>query len=140
MDEQIDSSRDNRLVELTAEVVAAYVSNNVVQTGDLSILISEVHNALGAMGGNGKAETPMNQKPAVNINKSLQDHQLTCLECGLKFKSLKRHLMTYHELTPEGYRSKWNLPSSYPMVAPAYAEKRSRLARDMKLGPKRDEE
>ncbi len=139
MNESLEEGRDDRLVELTADVVAAYVSNNVVQTSDLPHLISEVHSALGSTTVGEDSKPDVQQKPAVNIKKSLQEHQITCLECGLKFKSLKRHLMTYHSLSPEGYRAKWNLPASYPMVAPAYAEKRSRLARDMKLGHKRGE-
>ncbi|MEX3008736.1 MucR family transcriptional regulator [Hoeflea sp. TYP-13] len=137
MSEAIEEGRDDRLVELTADVVAAYVSNNVVQTSDLPHLIAEVHSALGSTAMSEETKADSQQKPAVNIRKSLQENQISCLECGLKFKSLKRHLMTYHGLTPEAYRSKWNLPASYPMVAPAYAEKRSKLAKDMKLGHKR---
>ncbi|WP_136659117.1 MucR family transcriptional regulator [Nitratireductor sp. XY-223] len=137
MDETMEQGREDRLVELTADVVAAYVSNNVVQTSDLPHLIAEVHSALGSTTTSEETKVDTQQKPAVNIRKSLQENQITCLECGLKFKSLKRHLMTYHGLTPEAYRAKWNLPASYPMVAPAYAEKRSKLAKDMKLGHKR---
>ncbi|MDA4844034.1 MucR family transcriptional regulator [Hoeflea poritis] len=137
MNETMEQGREDRLVELTADVVAAYVSNNVVQTSDLPHLIAEVHSALGSTTATEEVKVDTQQKPAVNIKKSLQDDLITCLECGLKFKSLKRHLMTYHGLTPEAYRAKWNLPASYPMVAPAYAEKRSKLAKDMKLGHKR---
>lgn len=137
LNETGDHQKDELLVELTAEVVAAYVSNNVVQSGDLAGLISNVHSALDktANGEDVKPEVPA--KPAVNIRKSVQDDLIICLECGQKFKSLKRHLMTYHNLTPEAYRAKWDLPANYPMVAPAYAEKRSRLAKKMKLGHKR---
>lgn len=132
-----DVLRDELLVELTAEVVAAYVSNNVVQSNDLAGLIANVHSALGktSHGEDVKPEVPA--KPAVNVRKSVQDGEIACIECGQKFKSLKRHLMTYHELSPEAYRAKWDLPATYPMVAPAYAEKRSRLAKKMKLGHKR---
>ncbi|MCP4314712.1 MAG: transcriptional regulator [Hyphomicrobiales bacterium] len=137
MSETIEEGREDRLVELTADVVAAYVSNNVVQTSDLPHLIAEVHSALGSTALHEESKPDSQQKPAVNIRKSLQENQISCLECGLKFKSLKRHLMTYHTLSPEAYRAKWNLPASYPMVAPAYAEKRSKLAKDMKLGHKR---
>jgi len=77
------------------------------------------------------------QKPAVSVRKSVQDEQITCLECGGNFKSLKRHLMTHHNLAPEEYREKWDLPADYPMVAPAYAEARSRLAKEMGLGQRR---
>jgi predicted transcriptional regulator len=77
------------------------------------------------------------QKPAVSVRKSVQDDQITCLECGGSFKSLKRHLTTHHSLSPEEYREKWDLPADYPMVAPAYAEARSRLAKEMGLGQRR---
>jgi len=77
------------------------------------------------------------QKPAVSVRKSVQDDQITCLECGGSFKSLKRHLMTHHGLSPEEYREKWDLAADYPMVAPAYAEARSRLAKEMGLGQRR---
>ncbi len=136
MTDSVDNSRNDLLAELTAEVVAAYVSNNVVQTGDLPSLISEVHTALGATGSTPAAPAEK-QKPAVPIRKSVHNDYIICLENGMKFKSLKRHLMTYHGLTPEEYREKWNLPSDYPMVAPAYAEARSRLAKEMGLGQKR---
>jgi len=129
--------RDELLVELTAEVVAAYVSNNVVQSGDLAGLISNVHSALGKTANSEDIKPEVPAKPAVNIRKSVQDDMIICLECGQKFKSLKRHLMTHHDLTPEAYRAKWDLPANYPMVAPAYAEKRSQLAKKMKLGHKR---
>ena len=132
-----DPVRDELLVELTADVVAAYVSNNVIQTGDLPGLIANVHAALGTTAQSEGESTEPAAKPAVSVRKSVQENVLICLECGQKFKSLKRHLMTYHGLTPEAYRAKWDLPASYPMVAPAYAEKRSRLAKKMKLGHKR---
>ncbi|WP_419911992.1 MucR family transcriptional regulator [Hoeflea sp.] len=137
MNETIEHGREDRLVELTADVVAAYVSNNVVQTSDLPHLIAEVHSALGSTTTGEEPKVDTQQKPAVPIRKSVQHEYIICLEDGLKFKSLKRHLMTYHGLTPEAYRAKWNLPANYPMVAPAYAEKRSKLAKEMKLGHKR---
>lgn len=126
------------LVELTAEIVAAYVGNHVVPVGDLPSLIADVHAALF----NTSAPQPVvaqveKQKPAVSVRKSVQDDQITCLECGGSFKSLKRHLMTHHSLSPEEYREKWDLPADYPMVAPAYAEARSRLAKEMGLGQRR---
>lgn len=133
------NTNDNKelIVELTAEVVAAYVSNNVVPTSELSALIADVHNALGNMTVKPEPVVIEKAKPAVPIKRSVQDDQITCLECGLKFKSLKRHLMTHHNLGPEEYREKWDLPADYPMVAPAYAEARSRLAKEMGLGQKR---
>ncbi|NBB52348.1 transcriptional regulator [Rhizobium sp. CRIBSB] len=126
------------LVELTADIVAAYVSNHVVQVSDLTNLISDVHQALS----NTTSPTPVpvvveKPKPPVPIRKSIEDDYLICLEDGQKFKSLKRHLMTHYNMTPEEYREKWGLPSDYPMVAPAYAEARSRLAKEMGLGQRR---
>lgn len=124
------------LIELTAEIVAAYVSNNSVAANDLPNVISQVHAALG-----GTTmlvdEVVEKQKPAVTVRRSIQNDYLICLEDGQKYKSLKRHLMTHHGLTPEQYREKWELPADYPMVAPAYAEARSKLAKEMGLGQKR---
>lgn len=126
------------LVELTADIVAAYVSNHVVQTADLPSLIAEVHNALSntskPVSGVVSSEK---QKPAVSVRKSISGDHLVCLECGGSFKSLKRHLMTHHDLSPDAYREKWDLPADYPMVAPTYAEARSRLAKEMGLGQRR---
>jgi predicted transcriptional regulator len=125
------------LIELTADVVAAYVSNNPVPAGDLPNLIADVHAALGRVGGgvdHAPAEKP---KPAVNPKKSIHDDHIICLEDGKKFKSLKRHLMTHYGLTPDQYREKWGLDASYPMVAPSYAKARSALAKKMGLGRKK---
>ena len=124
------------LIELTAEIVAAYVSNNAVSANDLPGVITQVHAALGGV------TTPVEEvvekpKPAVSVRRSIQNDYLICLEDGQKFKSLKRHLMTHYGLTPEQYREKWELPADYPMVAPSYAEERSRLAKEMGLGQKR---
>ena len=134
-----EANKDNGadlLIELTAEIVAAYVSNNSVAANDLPSVISQVHAALGG------ATMPVEEvvekpKPAVSVRRSIQNDYLICLEDGQKFKSLKRHLMTHYGLTPEQYREKWELPADYPMVAPAYAEARSRLAKEMGLGQKR---
>ena len=126
------------LVELTAEVVSAYVSNNPVSTVDLPSLIVEVHAALSRVGGSAIEEVPAEkQKPAVNPKKSVFADFIICLEDGKKFKSLKRHLRTHYDLSPEEYREKWGLAPDYPMVAPSYAEARSNLARQMGLGRKR---
>jgi predicted transcriptional regulator len=130
------SDSSDLLIELTAEIVAAYVSNNSVAANDLPGVISQVHAALG--GTATPAEDVLEKpKPAVSIRRSIQSDHLVCLEDGQKFKSLKRHLMTHHGLTPEQYRERWELPADYPMVAPAYAEARSRLAKEMGLGQKR---
>jgi predicted transcriptional regulator len=135
----IEANKDNGaelLIELTAEIVAAYVSNNSVAANDLPNVISQVHAALGGatMPTEEVIEKP---KPAVSVRRSIQNDYLICLEDGQKFKSLKRHLMTHYGLTPEQYREKWDLPADYPMVAPSYAEARSRLAKEMGLGQKR---
>ncbi len=127
------------LIELTADVVAAYVSNNSVPVSELANLISDVHSALGRVGTvQAVVATPVEkQKPAVNPKRSVHDEYIICLEDGKKFKSLKRHLMTHFSLTPEQYREKWGLDPSYPMVAPKYAAARSQLAKKMGLGRKR---
>lgn len=131
-------SRDsNALIELTADVVAAYVSNNPVPVGELPNLIADVHAALGRVGGTSEPAPVEKQKPAVNPKRSVHDEYIVCLEDGKKFKSLKRHLMTHFGLTPDQYREKWGLEPSYPMVAPKYAAARSQLAKKMGLGRKR---
>jgi len=137
MTDTVEERGNDFLVELTAEVVAAYVSNNVVPTSDLASLIADVHAALGNTQSNVEQVPVEKPKPAVPVRKSVQHDYIICLEDGQKFKSLKRHLMTHYGMTPEEYREKWELPADYPMVAPAYAEARSRLAREMGLGQKR---
>lgn len=138
MTEKSILASQNLLVELTSDIVAAYVGNHVVPVGELRTLISDVHSALSATSMPAAAEAVVEkQKPAVSVRKSLQEDQLTCLECGNGFKSLKRHLMTHHSQTPEDYRAKWGLSDDYPMVAPAYAEARSRLAKESGLGQNR---
>jgi len=134
MDEMVSTSD---YIELAADIVSAYVSNNSVPSGDLPSLINDVHSALmkvGVGGAEAPAEAP---KPAVPVKKSVTPDYIICLEDGKKFKSLKRHLKTHYSLTPEQYREKWGLDPSYPMVAPAYAAARSQLAKDMGLGRKR---
>jgi predicted transcriptional regulator len=127
----------SNVVELAAGIVSAYVSNNAVQAGDLPGLIRDVHGALLRLGSGATAESAVEpSKPAVAPKKSIQAEYLICLEDGLKFKSLKRHLRTRYGLSPEQYREKWGLPSDYPMVAPAYAKARSQLAKKMGLGQK----
>jgi len=134
--EMRDDAKDELLAELTAEVVAAYVGNNPVQITDISRLISDVHQALGTTMAGAKEPEVEKPVPAVNPKKSVTHDYIICLEDGKPFKSLKRHLMSHYGLTPEEYRNKWDLPSDYPMVAPAYAEARSKLAREMGLGRK----
>ena len=126
------------LIELTADVVAAYVSNNPVPVGELPNLIADVHAALGRVSGPVEQPQPVEkQKPAVNPKRSVHDDYIVCLEDGKKFKSLKRHLMTHYGMSPDEYREKWGLDASYPMVAPNYAAARSQLAKKMGLGRKR---
>ena len=119
-------------LELTTEIVAAYVSNNPVQSSELSRLIQDVHGTLQGLSG-AQAEAP-EIKPAIPVKKSVTDDYIICLEDGKKFKSLKRHLRAKYDMTPEEYREKWGLPYDYPMVAPSYARKRSKLAKQMGLG------
>ena len=124
-------------IELTAGIVSAYVSNNPVAAGDISALISQVHSALLRVS-NGQSEASGEPtKPAIAVRKSITPDYLICLEDGKKFKSLKRHLRTQYDMTPELYREKWGLPADYPMVAPNYAEARSQLAKQMGLGQQR---
>ncbi|WP_394890477.1 MucR family transcriptional regulator [Mesorhizobium sp. AaZ16] len=125
------------LIELTADVVSAYVSNNAVPAGELPGLIADIHSGLGRVGGAAREPEQIEKsKPAVNPKRSVHDDYIVCLEDGKKFKSLKRHLMTHYGLTPEQYRKKWSLDPSYPMVAPNYAAARSALAKEMGLGRK----
>lgn len=136
--DQIESIDNNEmLMELTAEVVAAYVSNNSLPVAELPALISDVYGALGRTSAPVQQPQAEKPKPAVPVKKSVTDDYIICLEDGKKFKSLKRHLMTHYNLTPEEYREKWDLPADYPMVAPNYAAARSRLAKQMGLGHKR---
>lgn len=136
-DQMENADRNDYIVELTADIVSAYVGNNPLQTAELPSLISQVHMALNTIAG-GEVEAPAEPlKPAVSIRKSITPDYIICLEDGKQFKSLKRHLRTHYDLTPEQYREKWGLPADYPMVAPSYAEARSRLAKDMGLGQRR---
>ncbi|MEP9349961.1 MucR family transcriptional regulator [Xanthobacter sp. KR7-225] len=123
-------------IDFTADIVAAYVSNNSVSAAELPALIEAVHRVLGQLG-TPAAQPVEEQKPAVPIKKSVTPEYIICLEDGKKFKSLKRHLRTSYGMTPEAYREKWGLPKDYPMVAPAYAAARSELAKNMGLGQSR---
>jgi predicted transcriptional regulator len=131
----IESSEDT-LLTLTADIVAAHVSNNSVAVNDLPNLIQNVHQALAGISTTrvGSEEKP---EPKVSIRSSVKPEYISCLECGKKQKMLKRHLMTNHEMTPADYRQKWSLASDYPMVAPNYAEQRRMLAKSIGLGTKR---
>lgn len=120
------------IVELTTKIVSAYVSNNKISGDDLPPLIHSVHTSLCSL--NHREQDVEALKPAIPISKSITNEYLICLEDGEKFKSLRRHLRTKYDLSPEEYRKKWSLPFDYPMVAPSYARQRSILAKKMGLG------
>jgi predicted transcriptional regulator len=124
-------------IELTANIVSAYVSNNPVPAADIPTLINQIHSALMQVSA-GRADVAAEPlRPAVSIKKSITPDHLVCLEDGKKFKSLRRHLRSQYDMTPEQYREKWGLPPDYPMVAPNYAAARSQLAKQMGLGQQR---
>lgn len=132
-----DAADTTNTIALTAEIVAAYVSNNTVASADIPALINQVHTALLRVT-TGEAKSPAEPlKPAVPIKRSINPDFIVCLDDGKKFKSLKRHLRTQYNMTPEQYREKWSLPGDYPMVAPNYAAARSQLAKQMGLGQQR---
>jgi predicted transcriptional regulator len=125
-------------VEIAAEILSAYVSNNSLPAAELPTLLGQIHAALVHIEkGTAPVAAPEPQVPAVSAKKSITNDFLICLEDGRRFKSLKRHLRTSYDMTPEQYREKWNLPRDYPMVAPAYAKARSTLAKSMGLGQQR---
>ncbi|MBL0768574.1 MucR family transcriptional regulator [Sphingopyxis sp. XHP0097] len=132
MADQADTNE--MLVTLTADIVAAHVSNNSVAISDLALLINNVHSALSTLGSEPVAEEK--PVPAVSIRASVKPDHIVCLEDGKKLKMLRRHLMTHYGMTPDEYRAKWGLPADYPMVAPNYAEKRRELAKQIGLGTK----
>ena len=132
-----DNPGDSNFIELTAGIVSAFVSNNSVAAGDIPALINQVHSALLRVSSGAKDVPAEPLKPAVSVKKSITPDYIICLEDGKKFKSLKRHLRTQYNVTPEQYREKWGLPPDYPMVAPNYAAARSKLAKDMGLGQQR---
>jgi predicted transcriptional regulator len=129
-------SMEDTLLTLTADIVAAHVSNNSVAVNDLPNLIQNVHAALSGISGNGAATEPK-PEPKVSIRASIKPDYIVCLEDGKKLKMLKRHLMTHYNMTPDQYRQKWGLNADYPMVAPNYAEQRRNLAKSIGLGTKR---
>ena len=123
------------LITLTSDIVAAHVSNNSVTVDDVPALISNVYSALSGLGGNGTSEEER-PDPAVSVRASVKKDPIICLDCGKKMKMLKRHLSTEHDMSPEDYRQRWDLPSDYPMVAPDYADTRRDLAKKIGLGRK----
>ena len=130
------SASPETLIALTADIVAAHVSNNSVSLADLPTLIQNVHQALNDLDGVAAPQVPQ-REPAVPVRASVKPDYIVCLEDGKKLKMLKRHLMTHYQMTPEQYRAKWKLPADYPMVAPNYAEQRRALAKKIGLGTQR---
>lgn len=131
-EEEGASVKSSDFVVYATEIVAAYVRNNTVATSELPELIRNVHRSLVELGD--PVAEPERLKPAVSVKKSIHHDYLICLEDGLKFKSLKRHLRSKYDLSPDEYREKWGLPADYPMVAPGYSAQRSKLAKKMGLG------
>lgn len=131
----MDESNDT-LLTLTADIVAAHVSNNTVATGDVANLISQVHQALSGLGKPQEDAAPARREPRVSPRSAIKPDSITCLVCGLKSKMLKRHLSTAHDMSPQQYREEFGLRADYPMVAPNYAEQRRDLAKRIGLGTK----
>jgi predicted transcriptional regulator len=131
----IQADMAETLITLTSDIVAAHVSNNNVAVDDVADLITSVYGALAGLGQAAPEPEPA-PEPAVSIRSSVKPDHIVCLEDGKKLNMLKRHLSTYHGMTPDEYRARWNLPSDYPMVAPNYAEKRRDLAKKIGLGRK----
>ena len=123
------------LVTLTADIVAAHVSNNSVAISDIPLVIRSVHEALAGLASGAEPE-PEPQQPAVSVRSSVKPDYIVCLEDGKKLTMMRRYLMTNFGMTPDEYRAKWNLPKDYPMTAPNYTEKRRELAKQIGLGTK----
>ncbi|MBV1886804.1 MAG: MucR family transcriptional regulator [Parvibaculaceae bacterium] len=121
------------ILQLASEIVSAYVSNNAISSAELPSMIQDVHQTLTDLGSDANSNVN-NQEPAIAVKKSITPDYLICLEDGKKLKMLKRYLRSRYEMTPEEYRAKWSLPADYPMVAPNYAEQRSKLAKKIGLG------
>lgn len=131
-----NEAAEDTLLTLTADIVAAHVSNNSVAVNDLPNLIQNVHSALSGISRSASAPEAK-PEPKVSIRASVKPDYIVCLEDGKRLKMLKRHLMTHYNLTPDQYRQKWGLSPDYPMVAPNYAEQRRKLAKSIGLGTKR---
>jgi predicted transcriptional regulator len=130
---------DETLVDLTADIVSAHLANNNVAVGDVPNLIQQVHKALFSLGAPAPKQ-PQEKTPVVSVRSSIKPDYLVCMECGRKQKTLKRHLMTAHHMTPEQYRADFGLPPDYPMVAPNYSEQRRALAHSIGLGRKKGDQ
>ena len=136
-EETVGQVESAELINIVSDIVSAYVGNNPVPIADLPILIQNTYNVVSELNVSVVKEPIFELKPAVPVRKSVNDEYIVCLEDGKKFKSLKRHLRTRYNMTPEEYREKWGLPTDYPMVAPSYAKQRSELAKRMGLGQAR---
>jgi predicted transcriptional regulator len=125
-----------QLIELTADIVAAHVSNNTVALSDVGNLVQKVHEALAGLGQEAPAPEPEKKVPAISVRGSIKPEYIVCMECGKKQKTLKRHLQTAHGMTPAQYRGDYGLPDTYPMTAPAYSQRRQEMAKAIGLGRK----
>lgn len=130
------NNKDENLLGIVGTVVSSYVSHNSIASGDLAMLIENIYRTFTSLGEKKKI-LGARPEPAVLVKNSVTDDYIVCLEDGRKLKMLKRHLKTTYNMTPDDYRERWNLPSEYPMVAPTYAEKRSKLAKAIRLGKSR---
>lgn len=122
------------LTSLVAEIVAAYVSKNPMNSSEVPSFVQLIHRSLGALSSGKTYLLSARAEPAVSVEESIRSDYIVCLEDGRKLKMLKRHLKTAYNMTPEQYRERWNLPTNYPMVAPNYAKRRSSIAKDIGLG------
>ncbi|MEJ2814300.1 MULTISPECIES: MucR family transcriptional regulator [unclassified Caulobacter] len=132
--EAATNDEDVDILGLSASIVAAYVAQNTVARTAIPDLIRSVHGALSALGSTSSEPAAERAKPAVPVSRSVQRDYIVCLEDGKRLKMLKRYLRTHYDMSPEEYRRKWSLPGDYPMVAPAYAERRSDFAKSIGLG------
>jgi predicted transcriptional regulator len=137
MPENLKIAQSNFCIKMTAEIVSSYVGNHTIAPDDIPDFINKIYRAISDRSIADNSRSELTQAPAIDIGDSISQEFLICLEDGKQFKSLKRHLMTHYNMTPEEYREKWGLPHDYPMVAPAYAKTRSELAKQMGLGQKR---
>jgi predicted transcriptional regulator len=130
-------AEDNQLIQLTADIVAAHVSNNSVALGDVANLVQRVHEALSGLGQAPAEQEPQRKQPVVSVRASVKPDFIVCMECGKKQKTLRRHLQTAHGLTPDQYRADYGLPRDYPLTAPNYSESRREMAKTIGLGRKK---
>jgi len=127
-------TKDNDLLKLTSNIVSAYIAKNEIDADKIPMIIDQVFESLTDVKQNISTLLNHSQKPFVPLDESLTDDYIICLEDGKKLKMLKRHIRTTYNMTPEDYRKKWNLPPTYPMVAPNYAKRRSAFAKEIGLG------